>query len=103
MHLRRLALLLALAVAAALPEALIRSSDAQVAVQTSMVVQLLGVIVAAIGLAAMSSVLGLGMVRLASRPWRHRSSTFVAWSFLRSPCEQSSCKHFATMCGSSQT
>jgi lipoprotein-releasing system permease protein len=85
MHLRRLALLLALALAAALPEALIRSNDAQVAFQTSMVVQLLGVIVAAIALAALSSVLGLGIVRLATRPWRHRASTFVAWSFLRAP------------------
>ena len=73
------------AAVAALPEVLIRSSDGQVAFQTSMVVQLLGVIVAAIALAAASSVLGLGLVRLATRPWRHRPSTFVAWSFLRAP------------------
>lgn len=48
-----------------------------------MVLQLLGVIVAAIAIAAMFSVLGLGLVRVLSWPWRDRASTFVAWSFLR--------------------
>ncbi len=62
-----------------------RSGDAQVGFQTWLVVQLLGVIVAAIAVAAIFSVVGLGLVRLATLPWRNRASTFVAWSFLRAP------------------
>lgn len=85
MHTRRLVALVALAVIAAVPEALVRSDNAQLGFQAWLVVQLLGVIVAAIAVAAMFSVLGLGIVRLLTRPVRHRASTFVAWSFLRAP------------------
>ncbi len=74
-----------LAALVALPEALLRSGDAQVGFQTWLVVQLLGVILAAIAVAAIFSVVGLGLVRLATLPWRDRASTFVAWSFLRAP------------------
>lgn len=70
---------------AALPEALVRSGDTQVGFQTWLVIQLLGVIVAAIAVAAIFSVIGLGLVRLATAPWQHVASTFVAWSFLRAP------------------
>lgn len=48
-----------------------------------MVVQLLGVIVAAIAVAAVASVVGLMLLRALIRPIRDRPSTFVAWSFLR--------------------
>ncbi len=85
MHHRRLAALLGLALVAAVPEALVRADDAQVAFQVWLVIQLLGVIVAAIGIAALFSVLGLGIVRLLTRPLMNRASTFVAWSFLRAP------------------
>ena len=85
MHFRRLIALLGLAVIAAAPEALVRSDNAQVGFQAWLVVQLLGVIVAAIAVAAMFSVLGLGIVRLLTQPVIHRASTFVAWSFLRAP------------------
>lgn len=85
MHARRLAVLMGLALCAAVPEALVRADDAQVAFQVWLVIQLLGVIVAAIGVAALFSVLGLGLVRLLTRPLMHRASTFVAWSFLRAP------------------
>jgi len=84
-HHRRLVALLSLALIAAVPEALVRADDAQVAFQVWLVIQLLGVIVAAIGIAALFSVLGLGIVRLATRPLMNRASTFVAWSFLRAP------------------
>lgn len=85
MHVRRLTALLGLAVIAAVPEALVRSDNAQIGFQAWLVVQLLGVIVAAIAVAAMFSVLGLGIVRLLTQPVIHRASTFVAWSFLRAP------------------
>lgn len=87
MAIRRLLTLLSLATVAVVPEALVRADDAQVAFQVSLVLQLLGVIIAAIAVAALFSVLGLGVVRLLTRPWRNRASTFVAWSFLRSPRE----------------
>ncbi len=74
-----------LAAIVAVPEALVRSGDAQIGFQTWLVVQLLGVIIAAIAVAAIFSVVGLGLVRLATLPWRNRASTFVAWSFLRAP------------------
>ena len=60
-----------------------RRAEPEVAFQVWMVLQLLGVIVAAIAIAAMFSVLGLGLVRVLSWPWRDHASTFVAWSFLR--------------------
>ncbi len=85
LHHRRLLLLLTLAVLAALPETLVRADNQQVAFQTWLVIQLLGVIIAAIAVAAMFSVLGLGLVRLLTRPIMHHASTFVAWSFLRAP------------------
>ena len=84
-HLRRLLTGVLLAALVAVPEALVRSGDAQIGFQTWLVVQLLGVIIAAIAVAAIFSVVGLGLVRLATLPWRHRASTFVAWSFLRAP------------------
>jgi ABC-type lipoprotein release transport system permease subunit len=84
-HVRRLFTGVLLAAVVAVPEALIRSGDGQVAFQTWLVVQLLGVIIAAIAVAAIFSVVGLGLVRLATLPWRNRASTFVAWSFLRAP------------------
>jgi hypothetical protein len=82
---RRLQLWIALALAAAVPEALVRSPDQQLAFQAFLVVQLLGVIVAAIAIAAMVSVLGLAVVRVLTWPIANRTSTFVAWSFLRAP------------------
>lgn len=82
---RRLQGMLALALVAALPEALVRSPDQQLAFQAFLVVQLLGVIVAAIAIAALVSVLGLAIVRLLTLPIAHRTSTFVAWRFLRAP------------------
>lgn len=85
MHTRRLAFLLALAALAAVPEALVRSGNDQIGFQTWLVLQLLGVIVAALAVAAMFSVLGLGIVRLLTRPMHDRPSTFIAWSFLRAP------------------
>ncbi len=81
----RLRWLALLGVAAAVPEALVRSPDAQVAFQAMLVVQLLGVIVAAIGVAAAFSALGLAVVWRASRPLQRVPSTFVAWAFLRAP------------------
>ena len=84
-HLRRLLTGLPIAAVAALPESLVRTGDAQTGFQTWLVIQLLGVIVAAIAVAAMFSVVGLGLVRVATLPWRHTASTFVAWSFLRAP------------------
>ena len=84
-HVRRLFTGVLLAAVVAVPEALIRSGDGQVAFQTWLVVQLLGVIIAAIAVAAIFSVVGLGLVRLATLPWRNRASTFVAWSFRRAP------------------
>lgn len=48
-----------------------------------MVVQLLGVIVAAILVAAIFSSLGLALVRFMTFPVRDRPSVFVAWSFLK--------------------
>ncbi len=85
MHTARLQLLILMALAEAVPEALVRSPDDQLAFQAMLVVQLLGVIVAAIAVAATFSALGLALVRLATRPVRHNASTFVAWSFLRAP------------------
>jgi ABC-type lipoprotein release transport system permease subunit len=82
---RRLQVWIALALAAAVPEALVRSPDQQLAFQAFLVVQLLGVIVAAIAIAAMVSVLGLAVVRVLTWPIANRTSTFVAWSFLRAP------------------
>lgn len=84
-HVRRILTGALLAAIAALPEALVKSGDAQTGFQTWLVVQLLGVIIAAIAVAAMFSVVGLGLVRLGTLPWRNRASTFVAWSFLRAP------------------
>lgn len=81
-HPRRLQALVAVAALAALPEGLVRSTDQQVAFQAMLVVQLLGVIVAAIGVAAAFSAIGLALVRLASRPLMKHAATFVAWSFL---------------------
>lgn len=81
----RLRWLALLGVAAAVPEALVRSPDAQVAFQAMLVVQLLGVIVAAIAVAAAFSALGLAAVWRASRPLQTVPSTFVAWAFLRAP------------------
>ena len=78
-----LRLVLAVAVFAAVPELLVRGADQQVAFQAMLVLQLLGVIVAAIAVAALFSTLGLATVQLASRPWQRRADTFVAWSFLR--------------------
>ena len=80
---RRLAWLLSLAAFAALPEALVRHSDPRIGFQAWMVLQLLGVIVAAIVVAAMFSSLGLALVRLFTLPVRDRPSIFVAWSFLK--------------------
>ena len=85
----RLQLLVLLALVAAVPEALVRSPDDQLAFQAMLVVQLLGVIVAAIAVAAVFSALGLAVVRTATWPVRHNASTFVAWSFLRAPRGQS--------------
>ncbi|MEY3015506.1 MAG: hypothetical protein RIT45_4241 [Pseudomonadota bacterium] len=83
MHLRRLLTLALIGVVAAGPEAAITLADPTVGFQVWMVLQLLGVIVAAIGIAAAFSVLGLGIVRVLTWPLRDRPSTFVAWSFLR--------------------
>lgn len=82
---RRLQGMVVLALVAAVPEALVRSPDQQLAFQAFLVVQLLGVIVAAIAIAALVSVLGLAIVRLLTLPIAHRTSTFVAWRFLRAP------------------
>lgn len=76
-------LVLLLAAALAVPELLVRGPDQQVAFQAMLVLQLLGVIVAAIGVAAAFSTLGLAAVQFLSRPWQRRADTFVAWSFLR--------------------
>ncbi|MSQ82532.1 MAG: ABC transporter permease [Myxococcales bacterium] len=81
----RLQLFAFVGVVAALPEAAVRSSDQQVAFQAMLVVQLLGVIVAAIAVAAAFSALGLAVVWRASRPLQQVPSTFVAWAFLRAP------------------
>lgn len=78
-----LQVLLVVAALAAVPELLVRGADQQVAFQAMLVLQLLGVIVAAIAVAALFSTLGLAAVQLASRPWQRRADTFVAWSFLR--------------------
>lgn len=75
--------MLFIAALAAVPELLVRGADQQVAFQAMLVVQLLGVIVAAIAVAATFSTLGLAFVQLISRPWQRRADTFVAWSFLR--------------------
>ncbi|MBI5610118.1 MAG: hypothetical protein HY902_14680 [Deltaproteobacteria bacterium] len=83
-HAQRLQTLAAVAVLAAVPEALVRSPDQQIAFQAMLVAQLLGVIVAAIGVAAAFSAIGLALVRVASQPLLHRAPTFVAWSFLTS-------------------
>lgn len=83
MHHRRLLLLALLGAVAAGPEAAITLAEPAVAFQVWMVLQLLGVIIAAIAIAAAFSVLGLGIVRVLSWPLRDRPSTFVAWSFLR--------------------
>lgn len=83
MHLRRLLIWWLLAGLAALPEALIVGSEPAVGFQVWLVLQLLGVIFAAITVAALFSVVGLGLVRLVTWPVRDRPSTFVAWSFLR--------------------
>ncbi len=83
-HTQRLQTLAAVAVLAAVPEALVRSQDQQIAFQAMLVAQLLGVIVAAIGVAAAFSAIGLALVRVASQPLLHRAPTFVAWSFLTS-------------------
>jgi hypothetical protein len=82
-HGQRLSWLTALAAVAAVPEALVRGPDEQIAFQAWLVVQLLGVIVVAIAVAAAFSALGLAAVRVASKPLMGRASTFVAWSFLR--------------------
>ncbi|MSP91484.1 MAG: ABC transporter permease [Myxococcales bacterium] len=84
-HGRRLAVLAVGGAIAALPEALARGADEQIAFQAQLVLQLLGVIVAAIAVAAAFSVLGLAFVRLVTRPWMGHASTFVAWAFLRAP------------------
>ncbi|MBM4342244.1 MAG: ABC transporter permease [Deltaproteobacteria bacterium] len=81
----RLRWLVLVACAAAVPEALVRSADEQVAFQAMLVVQLLGVIVAALAVAAAFSALGLAAVWRASRPLQSVPSTFVAWAFLRAP------------------
>ena len=79
----RLALMAAIAAVAAIGEALVRHPDPSVGFQAWMVVQLLGVIVAAIGVAAVASVVGLMLLRALIAPIHDRPSTFVAWSFLR--------------------
>ncbi len=83
MHWRRAALLLGLALLAAVAQALVQHDDPRVGFQAWMVVQLLGVIAAAIGVAAAFSVMGLALVRLLTWPVRDRPSVFVAWSFLK--------------------
>lgn len=83
MRWQRLGMLVVIACVVALPEALVRHEDPGVGFQTWMVLQLLGVIVAAIGVAAVASVLGVMALRVAITPVRDRPATFVAWSFLR--------------------
>lgn len=85
MAFRRLQNLGLLAVLLALPEAAVRSPDQQLAFQAMLVGQLLGVIVAAIAIAAAFSALGLAVVRRATLPLQREPSTFVAWAFLRAP------------------
>jgi len=80
---QRLFALLGLAAIAAVPEALVHHDNPTVGFQVWMVLQLLGVIVAAIGVAAAASVLGLMVLRILIKPVQDQPSTFVAWSFLR--------------------
>lgn len=88
MHGRRLATLALLACLAAAQEALLNHADPAVGFQAWMVTQLLGVIAAAIAVAAAFSVLGLATVRLAIAPWRDRPATFVGWSFLKAQVQR---------------
>ena len=79
----RLALFVSVALAVSGAEGLVRHPDPSVGFQAWMVLQLLGVIVAAILVAAMASVVGLMLLRALIAPIHDRPSTFVAWSFLR--------------------
>jgi len=83
LHWRRAALLLGFGLLAAAAQALIQHDDPRVGFQAWMVVQLLGVIAAAIAVAAAFSVIGLALVRLLTWPVRDSPSVFVAWSFLK--------------------
>lgn len=83
MHWRRAALLLIAGLAGAAAQGLVQHADPRVGFQAWMVLQLLGVIAAAIAVAAAFSVIGLAVVRVLTWPARDRPSVFVAWSFLR--------------------